>query len=99
MHVCRVAGEQVSSFAVGRGLASHVGESRDPRGTVDSEVLAVGRGERFTDIAQRWFVGGSYLSLGQHDAGPPSILHLCDRVRASRIVAEAPLRLFGPIDL
>ena len=47
-----VAGQQHSSDAVGRGLASHVGEPGDPGGVVDAEVGAVHGDERFAQITQ-----------------------------------------------
>jgi hypothetical protein len=46
VHVRRVARQQHSSVAVGRGLPSRVGEPGDPGGVVDPEVRAVHGDER-----------------------------------------------------
>ena len=74
MHVRRVAGEQDSSRAVGRGLTRHVGEPGDPRGTVDPEVGAVHGDERLAQIAQGGLAAGPELLLGHHDPHRPRSL-------------------------
>ena len=51
MHVRGVAGQQYSSFAVGRGLPSHIGEPGDPDGTVDPVIGTPYGNQRLTQIA------------------------------------------------
>jgi hypothetical protein len=46
MHVRGVAGQQDAPLAIRRGLPSHVGEPRDPGGTVDSEIGPVDGDQR-----------------------------------------------------
>ena len=76
VHVRRVAGQQDSSRAVGRGLPRHVGEPGDPRGVVDPEVGAVHGDERLAQIAQGGLAAGPELLLGRDRPGtssrPPS---------------------------
>src|SRR5215510_1057467 len=68
MHVCSIASQQYASVPVGGGLPSHVGEPRNPRGTVDAIVGAVDGNERGAEVAQRGCSRGTHLSFGHHDA-------------------------------
>ncbi len=51
MDVRGVPRQQNASVAIPRGLAAHVGESRDPVRTVDAEVRSVEGGQRVADVA------------------------------------------------
>jgi hypothetical protein len=64
MHVCGVAGQQDPSLAVGRGLASHIGEPADPGGTVHPIIRPVYGDERLAEIAQGGFAGRPEVLLG-----------------------------------
>ena len=99
MHVRRVAGEQDSSRAVGRGLTCHVGEPGDPRGTVDPEVRAVDGDERLAQIAQCGLAAGSELLLGHDDPHGPPILHPVEAMDARSVLANASRRFLGHLDL
>jgi hypothetical protein len=61
MNVRRIAGQQHPSLAVGRGLPGHIGESRDPRGTVDPVVSSIHGDERFAETVQGGFAGVKLL--------------------------------------
>ncbi len=99
MHVRRVAGQQDSSRAVGRGLTSHVGEPGDPRGTVDPEVGAVHGDERLAQIAQGGLAARPELLLGHDDPHRPPVLQPVQAMDADGVVADAPRRLLGHLDL
>src|SRR3981081_400190 len=74
MHVRRVAGEQNPPVAVSRGLPSHVGEPRDPGGTVDAVVGPAYGDERLAEIAQGGFGRAPDISFRHHDAYRSNIL-------------------------
>src|SRR5690348_2919089 len=99
MHVCGVTSQQDPSLAVSRGLPCHIGEPRDPSGTVDPEVRPVYIDQRLADIAQGRFAPGSHLPFGQHHTDPVSTLQSPDRMGANGVVAKAPSRLLGCLDL
>ena len=96
MDVRGVAGQQHAPVAVGRGLAGHVGEAGDPRGTVDSEVGAVDADQRVAERRAGWARRRVHdLALGQHDPRSRAVLRLADGVDADGILVEAPRRLVG----
>jgi hypothetical protein len=110
VNVRRVAGEQHSSGAVGRGLACHIGEPGDPGGVVDPEVAAVNGDQRLAQLAQGGLGAGSELALGHRDPHRPSIrvdhlavadlvLQPADAVDAEGVAPDAQLRLLGHLDL
>ena len=110
MHVCGVAGQQDPSVAVGRGLPGHIGEPGDPRGTVDPVIGPVDGDERLAEIAQGGFARGSDVLFGHHDPYRPAIrvddlavadlvLHPAEAMDAEGVVADAPFRLLGQLDL
>src|SRR5688572_16030577 len=109
MYVRRVAGQQNPSVTVGRGLPGHVGEPRDPGGTVDSVIGAIYGDEALADIAQGGFAG-SDVRLGQHDPHFPTlrvdhlaaldlVLDLADGMHARGCATNARFRLLGHLDL
>src|SRR5215212_11504110 len=73
MHMCGVAGQQHPPVAVSRGLPSHIGEPRDPGGTVDPVVGTPYGDQRLAEIAQGGFGRGSDVLFGNHDPYRPPI--------------------------
>src|SRR5262249_21970647 len=55
--------------------------------------------ERFADIAQGRLAGRSEMLLGDHDPHRPSIVHPAQAVKSESIVAHAPFRFLGNLDL
>jgi hypothetical protein len=88
MHVRGIAGQQDPSFAVGCGLAGHVGEPRYPGRTVDPVIGPIGGDEGVAEVAQGRLGGGSRLLLGDHDPHRPSFLQ-----------PDGPVRHLGHLDL
>ena len=99
VHVRRVAGQQDSSHAVGRGLPSHVGEPGDPRRIVDPEVGAEHGDERLAQITQRGLAARPDLLLGHDDPERLPILHPVEAVDAGGVETGARRRLLGQLDL
>jgi hypothetical protein len=65
MHVCGVAGQQHSSFPIGRRLPSHIGEPRDPGGTAQPVIRPPHSDEQLAEITQGRLTGlprGALLS-------------------------------------
>src|SRR4051794_10888385 len=100
MHMCGIACQQDAPLAIGRGLTSHVRESREPDGIVHSEISTVDGYECFTEIAQARLAAGFYFTLDQHNPRVHTIgrLVLADGMGASGVLTEAPRRLFGRMD-
>jgi hypothetical protein len=87
MDVRGVAGQQHPSFAVGSSLPSHIGESRNPAGTVDSEIGPVRGGERLAEVAQGRFVGLAEALFRHEDSYRPPILQPAQRTDTESIAA------------
>ena len=98
MDVRGIAGQQHPSVAVRRRLPGHIGESGDPGGTVDPVVGPVHGDERLAEIAQGGFAGAVKLLFGHQDPHRP-ILQPAEAMEAESVVAKAPCRLFGDLDL
>ena len=99
VHVRRVAGQEDSADAVGRGLPGHIREPGDPRRIVDPEVGAEHGDQRFAQIAQGGLVARPELLLGHDDPDRPPILHPLEAVDPGGVVTDALRRLLGQLDL
>ena len=99
MNVRRVAGEEDPVHAVGRRLTRHVGEPGDPRSVVDPEIGAVHGDERLAQIAQGGLAARPELLLGHDDPYRPPVLQPVEGVDARGVVADAPRRFLGHLDL
>src|SRR6266542_1903354 len=99
MHMCRVAGQQHPSFAVGRSLPSHVGEPGYPGGTVDPVIGTPDGDERLAEIAQGGFGRGAEVLLGHPDPHRSPVLQPAEGVDAEGVAVDAPFRLLGQLDL
>ena len=87
MHVRGVAGQQHPSLAVGSCLPSHIGEPRDPGGTVDPVIGPVDGDERLAEIAQGGLAGPAEALFGHHDPHRPPILQPAQAMDAEGVAA------------
>ena len=110
MHVCRVAGQQDPSLAVGCGLTGRVAEPGDEGRTVDPVIGPIDCDKPLAEIVESRFARGSDAFLGQHDPHPSAllvddlavadlILDLAQGIGAVGVAADAQGWLLGHLDL
>ena len=99
MHVRRVAGQEHPSLSVGRRLPGHIGEPREPRDVVNTEVGPVDGDERLAKVVQGRLVALPDVRLDQHHPHALPVLELAEAIDALVTTADAPRRLVGHLDL
>src|SRR5262249_26537337 len=97
--VGRVSGQQHPSPAIGSGLSSYIGESRNRNGTMDPEVRPIRGYKRVAEVAQSGIVGPTDRRLGHHDTHRLSILQPAQGVDTVSVTEQAPWCLLGHLDL
>ena len=99
MHVRRVAGQEHPSLSVGRRLPGRVGEPREPRDVVNTEVGPVDGDERLAKVVQGRLVALPDVRFVQHHPHALAVLQFAQGIDAPVVTADAPRRLFGHLDL
>src|SRR5260221_7033735 len=99
MHVRRVAGQEHPSLSVGCRLPGHIGEPREVRDVVSTVVGPVDSDERLAKVAQGRLVALPDVLLARHHPHALPILESAEAMDALAIMADAPLRLAGHLDL
>jgi len=99
MHVRGVARQQDPSLAVCFRLTRRIGEPGDPDRTVDAVVRPIDCDESFAEITECRFAGAAEFLFGHKDTYEAAGVKLTQGMQATGVVAYAPRRLLGELDL